>query len=352
MIPGIALGILLAWPIVSAVQKWAVGNWGKIVLELLFSICVFIMELVCFSVWRKWRDNRSGKQQKQTLSEIGIFQINGGTVIDFINDVEHGPCYVFAEDDLLDPFRTPYTIRYHVNGREGFQIGERILLIYDNACNYIPMHINAQTAHMIPLKNPAYFDRTDWKTCTCLPHPNAAMIDQTESIISPAEISALRKHINDRRHTKAWLIAGTILLSLILLFEFAVFFCILLGTGVITSAFAANTVVAVLLVLWLLLSARIPFVIKRGRSKFLGNMVSKKRVLYCSQETNTTDLYSTSSTITVYEYEGGSIVKKHYLRSINVFLPRDIRPGTVITKLSAERKNKLTDAPYFVPSDI
>lgn len=351
-VPAFALGLLLAWPIGLSIRKWPIGNWEQVVLEFVFYICIFIMELLCFSVWHKWRDNRSGKKQKRILSESGTFQINGGTVIDCINDEEDGLCYILAEDDLLDSYGTPYTVRYPIHGREGFQIGERILLIYDSMCDYIAMPINSQTAPMIPRENPAYFDRTDWSACQCLPHPNAAKIDKTNYTISPAEISSLRKHINNRRNIKAKRIIGTILLSLILLFVFAVFFCILLGTRVITSDFAANTVVAGLLILWFLLSSRIPSVIKRGNSKFLGNVVFKKRVLYCSQETNVTNFTSTSSTITVYEHEGGSIIKKHYPEGFNVFLPRNIRPGTVITKLSTDGKHKLTDATYFVPADI
>lgn len=139
-IAGIALGFLAGLPLAAAMKAF-----GEIAMRFMLVISLIFMECLCMLIWQIWTAKRTGRKSKGHISVAGSFQVNGGTVLDIFRDEQNNLHYIFTEDDLLDPFRNPYKIQYPVYGAGYARPGERLLLIYTDAGDYIPMRIDTQT---------------------------------------------------------------------------------------------------------------------------------------------------------------------------------------------------------------
>lgn len=335
---GLAIGTLAALAMNTA-------NRGTIAFVLIF--CTFCMENICIFIWRNVQRKKTGNITKKQMAASGVFQINGGTVLNYYGNDREGSWLYYAEDDFLDSFGRPYIIQYPVYGMGDVRPGERILLICSEAGDYIPIRVNALTQEMIPMQNPSYFSHVDWSICTRLPHPNAAMMDRTAIRITQSETIAFAKKCNRWKGMKAKQTVGIILMSLLLLFLFAITFIMLVGREVVETPEAILAAGTGLIILWGLLSyglARLISGVYREHSK----LCFRKRVLFHSLTTTFVGYNIPIKEINVYEYDSVGIIRMmSYPVSTNVFLPKDLKYGTLIYKYSSKDDIETMGANYF-----
>lgn len=350
---GFGPGILIAYTLRNQIM-WVERIGGKTAASFTFTFVVglsaFLGMNLCTLFWAILRARKSGNITKKHLSASGSFQINGGTVLQFVQDREQGSCWIFAEDDLLDPYGIPYMLRCPVYGQGPIRPGDRIMLIYCSTGDYIPMRIDGHTSRMIPPESSSYFDKIDWNSCICLPHPNAAVIDQTDVRVPQGEAIKLNKTLRRSGFLHVIKIAASGLMSLFLLIPFAVLFCILILSGAIRSDTSALIAIIAMIPAWIFLSYKI---IKRSfdaEKKQDEIPLYRKKVLFWERITEITSYDSVESYISVYEFESGMIKTIKYPVLVNnaSLLPKNLRRGTVIYKYHNDNKNQV---PFFAPAN-
>ncbi len=340
---GIILGLAVGTPIALAIK-----SPNKYLIQLVLGISIIIMENICIFTWREWQERKTGKRRKKEISATGAFQVNGGTVLNYFRDDREGSWLLFAEDDLLDPFGKTYIIEYPVCNMGDIKPGERILLVYCHTGDYIPVHVNALTREMIPMQSPAYFAHTDWNTCTCLPHPNAVLLDRKAYHVNEKETAEFGKKCRNRKGMHARQIIGIVMLSILLLFIFAFIFIMLVAGEVIKTPEIALVAAIGLFTLWGLLAYGMAHLTNTGLSKGFHKFHFRKKVLFHS--VSITDYNVPVKNVTVYEYDSGTIKRLSYPVN-NLFLPKDLIFGTVIYKYSTKEDSKIKDVNYFVTID-
>lgn len=204
---------------------------------------------------------------------------------------------------------------------------------------------------MIPPTPPAYFEKTDWNACSLLPHPNAAEIDQTAFRAPSDEIATLKKRQAGRKELKAIQSTSVRLLIVSLLSVFVLIFCILGGSGFITTGTRAVTAGIVLAALWVFLSCKLANAVQSAAETGFDKLLYRKKVLFHSFETTAVSYDTIITTITVYEYEADAIEKKSYSYADTQFLPKNLRPGTIIVKYTTGESSKLNSGTLFATMD-
>ncbi|MCI8408090.1 MAG: hypothetical protein HFJ09_02305 [Lachnospiraceae bacterium] len=274
------------------------------------------------------------------------FWINGGTVLNYTENIPDGVFLLFVEDDFVDSTGNPYIIKYPVYHMKNIKPEDRIILLYFDTGEFFPICVNEQTKGMISMENPSYFEHVDWNSCICLPHPNVEKIDQTARKMSKGEIAALVRKCISFKGMGARSIFATILLSLGIFLILAVNFIMLVGEEIIT---AEDTVIAIAIgecILWVALSFCGKWFCCGISPLQIRKLFFRKQVLF--DDITTISNYNTPmKKINIYEYESGIIKRKSYLTNNNIFLPKNIKMGTIFNKYSMKKDSETSDINYF-----
>lgn len=335
---GFFLGLAVSIPIAFAVR-----NAGEAAVALVLVVCTPVMTNGCYFVWRRFGEKIGRRKRRRRTFKDGTFQVNGGTVTGYFGGGEDA-WLEFAEDDLLDSEGKPYIVSFAVQIFPEVKPGDRILLVYCDTGEYIPMPVSEETQGMISMQAPDYWDKADKTKLTSIPHPNVTCLDREAYRMNEQEATALAKKCNEHRGMKAKNIVGIILLSVLVLMIFGIVFIFLVAGEVIESLSVACTVAGIMLVVWGLSTYGIARGIRGSLTKSIRKLEYKKRVLFHSIMTDLGD-NTLEKELKVYEYVNGQLDLVTYSVNSNVYLPKNVRFGTVIYKYS---RNAEEDKPYWI----
>lgn len=269
------------------------------------------------------------------------FRVNGGTVIG-TKYTKAGAYLIFAEDDFTDSKKNPCSIMYPILYSVKLEPGERILLVYNDVGNYIPLRITDRTRNLVPEYAPAYFAEVDWSKAKSLPHPAIVELDKRSSAMQEKEKVEFVKKCNHSKELFALNWVGIVLFSFLILCLCGILFIFLVADDIITEPSAAVIVVVLLALVWMFLSYRFGRLVLSGRTRKLPKMQYRKKVMFYSMNS----AYGEDS-ITVYENINGNVKLLSYPMSCNVFLPKEISYGEVIYKYSQDAENNEGELYFF-----
>lgn len=340
MIP-VLLGLLAGLGLGAGVAQ-LLSVSSEIWVRLILVVCITITVEVFVLIWQVC--NRNKKHKKRLPGNK--FWVNGGNVIKYINHSEDGPLLVFVEDDLIDAAGKPCCITYPAPYSLNITPGERILLVYSDAGAYIPVRITEQTRNLVPEYEPQYIGSVNLNEAVCLPHPAAMDMDQASYMMNECEIKEAVKKCNRVKsiRTRNWI--GIILFSFLILFLAAILFIALVTEDVITELSQALVFLAIVLVVWIILTCGFAGIVLAGHTRGLKKIQYKKKVMFCSVN----DAYHNSiyeKYISVFEYINGNMELVSYPVTNNYFLPKDTPYGKIIYKYSKEAKSCAKDFNIF-----
>lgn len=337
---GFVVGLAVGVPIAVAVK-----STSEAMIAFILIISITVMTNGCYFLWRRFEEKIGRKRRSRRTFSNGTFQINGGTVIGYFGSGEDA-WLEFAEDDLLDSEGKPYIISFAVQNFPEVRPGDRILLVYCDTGEYIPVPVSEETRGMISMQLPDYWDKADKTKLVSIPHPNVISLDREAYRMNENETAALAKKCSGKG-MKAKNIVGIILLSLLVLVIFGLVFIFLVAGEVIESLNAACTAGIIMLALWGLSTYGIARGLGGSLTKSMKKLAYKKRVLFHSIaadfENNTL-----VRELKVYEYVDGHLDLVSYSANGNVLLPKNIRYGTVIYKYSRKQDENKPYDNYFV----
>lgn len=275
------------------------------------------------------------------------FWIAGGTVLEYIPHTEDGPLLVFAEDDFYDAdgrhcvmiLSAPYLLN--------IEVGERILLVYNEDGAYMPLRITEVTRGMVSASAPDYIDKVNWKEATILPHPAGVELEERSRLLYEEEAKALVKKCNKLKNIQRRNRVGIFLFSVLILMFEALAFVFLVAGEVIANPNEALLYIAAAIVFCLILTVLFAKLVLSGKLRGLKKIQYKKKVLFCSTDVTFMNGYY-ERYISVFEVLNGRIQLISYPVINNYFLPKKTPYGKVLYKYSALAKSCARDWNFFL----
>lgn len=333
MLAGIGLGTLFVVSIPNPVTTAIKGT-------LFF--CGFVVSETFILVWHKVIKKIRGKK----VIPGEQFSINGGTVIAYMQTSKKEAYLVFTEDGPADMTDNPWCIKYPALPDMQVQYGERILIVQNEAGAYIPLKLTERTRGFIPEREPEYFYKVDWSGAACFPHPAAATLEKESYRMSEAESAELIKRCSRLKGVSAGNWIGIILFSLLFLLLCGIVFIGMFADKIADNPIIFTVGVVVLIVVWVLLTLGMAKVVLAGKTRGLGKLRYRKRVMFHSIS-DEHGRYMYTKCVSVYENRNGNIELVTYPVRNTTALPKDLPYGKVIYRYSQVPNGGLLDLNVF-----
>lgn len=274
------------------------------------------------------------------------FWVNGGTIIRTIYSKAE-VCYIFAEDDIMDSKGNLCCIEYPASCCENVRYGERILLVYSDSGEYIPLRVTERTRDLIPEYAPEYFYKVNWKEAVTLPHPAAVDMDYRSSRMYEYERAEVVKKCKRLKNIPIGNRIGIVLLSFLILLLLALLFIGLVAGDVITEFATAVIFFSFLVLVWLFLTFLFAKAILARCRRKIEKIQYKKKVMFHSVNYAYDKDNMFTKYISVYEYINGVVKVVSYPINSNIFWKKKIPYGKIIYKYSQETNSCSKDLNYF-----
>lgn len=324
------------------------ANAAKLSVSMETWICLMI--LICVAVIVGlfvliWYVNNPKRIYKKRLPG-DKFWVNGGTIIRIIYS-KAGAYFIFAEDDLMDIKGNPCCIEYPASCCENVRYGERIILVYSDSGAYIPLRVTERTRDLIPEYAPEYFYKVNWKEAEVIPHPAAIDMDYRSSRMYEYERAEVVKKCKKLKNIRIKNSIGIVLVSVLILFPFALLFIGLVAEEVIKEFSTAVIFFSFLVLGWLFLTFLFAKAILARCNRETEKIQYKKKVMFHSVNSAYDEGNMYTKYISVYEYINGVVQLVSYPIKSNIFWTKKIPYGKIIYKYSQDKNSCTKDLNFF-----